>query len=101
MRGAIASGRDGSCFVRLVVVSLPSWGLGIVGVCPRSRFYGHLPKTQIDLNRSMSALPCYRQLSRGSVNVSRLIRTVPGTKITNRTYVPETNTAFHLLMMRF
>jgi hypothetical protein len=27
---------------------------------PDSRFLGNLPKTQIDLNRSMSALACYR-----------------------------------------
>jgi hypothetical protein len=27
-----------------------------------SRFCGHLPKTLIDLNRSMSALPCWHQL---------------------------------------
>jgi hypothetical protein len=28
---------------------------------PISRFYIHLPETQIDLNRSMSAKACYRQ----------------------------------------
>jgi hypothetical protein len=27
-----------------------------VSLFPRSRFYGHLPKTQIDLNMTMSAL---------------------------------------------
>jgi hypothetical protein len=31
---------------------------------PRSRFYGHLLKTQINLNRSMSALGCWQQSKR-------------------------------------
>jgi hypothetical protein len=34
----------------------------------------------------------------GRYRSSRLVRTDHGTKITDRTYVPETNTAFHLLM---
>jgi hypothetical protein len=47
---------------------------------------------------SASALVCYWPSSRGSVNASRVVRTDHGTKITDRTYVLETNTAFHLLM---
>jgi hypothetical protein len=35
-----------------------------------SRFLGNLPKTRIDLNRSMSALPCSRQLKSGLVATS-------------------------------
>lgn len=31
--------------------------------CPDSRFYGNLPKTHVDFNRSTSALPCSRQLN--------------------------------------
>ena len=31
------------------------------GLCPYGRFYGNLPKTQINLNRWMSASACYHQ----------------------------------------
>src|SRR5260370_13779190 len=44
-----------------------------VGNCTRSRFLGNLPKTQIDLNRSMSAKACDHQLRAESTNTRRPI----------------------------
>ncbi len=37
------------------------------GQCPDSRFYGHVPKTQIDLNSQMSASPFHVDASKSYV----------------------------------
>src|SRR5258708_10158702 len=56
-----------------------------------------------DIGRSEQLDECIALLSPIEPRISqrtalRLVRTDHGTKITDRTYVPETNTAFHLLM---
>jgi hypothetical protein len=46
--------------------------------CPTCRFYSNLPKTQIDLDRSISALPCLRQRGTMPSAVSSTAADFPG-----------------------
>jgi len=47
-----------------------------VAISDNSRFFGHLPRTLIDLNSSMSALPCWQQLTVRAAEIAAALAAV-------------------------